>query len=424
MSQPALPPLELAAAHEDNPNVGAVNNPGIIELPHGWFQFINPSGYVYYFHSQARLHTRLDPRAPGASERLLLNANQLIQELPPEAAAVHIQISILSIREDVVYYYMIDHGARRIFWTHEAAGADLGINHPHDQEYLRTLPSPFVSVLTETLTLVDEASRLLPHYWAHVEQYPEGTPDDVPAEEGLVGTLLLSRIPGYHHLTPFLPERCEELIVALDTVRAINGGGYRKAYVGRLWRMITTHQHWIRYGPLARGTRARLRGPVDLVGRRQLVEFGVLDWLGQFAPRFIHDLSISEVCLFVYSTLLVGVIQQSSGGRLFQGRLFSMGFAASLIALPLGILYPGIQGFVEAIGFEAGQRNQLKGLLILGLLSFDLGVYLALLNLLPSTLASSESLPSMTSLLSVLLALTLPLVFGVLRFIDQRVPGD
>lgn len=403
MSRASLPLFELAAAHEPNPNTAvSVHNPGVHELPPEWFEFTHPSGYLYYYHAQARLHTRLDPRLPGLSELLLLKANQLFQELPPGAAAVHIQIAILSIQDDVAVYYMIHHSAHRIFWTHEPAWADLGIDHHQDQEQLQF--------------------RLTPYYWAHVEHYPEGTPDDVAAERRLKGILLLGLIPGFHHLTPWLPEQCQEFITALDAVLPINGGGYRKRSVGCLWRIITSHQYWIRYGPGARRRRARLHGPVDFVGRRQFVELGALDWFGQIAPRFINNLSISEVFLFVYSVLLVGVNQ--SGNKLFQGRLVLIGFSTWLIGLPLGILNPDIQDFIETFGFEAGRRNQLKGLLILSFLSFDLGVYLALLNLICSSLASPQALPDIPTLLSVLPVLTLPLVFGVLCFIDQRVPGD
>lgn len=236
MSRAALPPLEPAAAHEyvrplpsarvlllivsfhqgrpqrrrpcqqSRDSVRHINcvwqrgastdSSALSELPPGWFESIHPSGYIYYCYLQARLHTRLDPRLPGVAERLLFGANQLLQALPPGAAAVQIEIAILAIQDDVVFYYMIDHAAHRILWAHEPAWADLGINEPHNHEHLRTLPSPFAIVLTETSTLVDQESRLAPYYWAHVEQYPDGAPDDVAAERRLKGILLSGLIPG------------------------------------------------------------------------------------------------------------------------------------------------------------------------------------------------------------------------------------
>lgn len=72
---------------------------------------------------------------------MLYHAAELSQMHPNWATAAHTWIFVLSMQDDAVHYYMVDHRARAIFWVHDMP---FQLAQPHDQDWLRLYPPMFV----------------------------------------------------------------------------------------------------------------------------------------------------------------------------------------------------------------------------------------------------------------------------------------
>ncbi|KAG9009431.1 hypothetical protein FRB90_008344 [Tulasnella sp. 427] len=382
MLKPSLPPLNIALVPL---NVHQYQVADQNQDLHGWVTYIHPSGGSYYYHPYMRVVTPVDLQSPQVSNVVLQCAQNLWQRLEDWETALHSEICILSVQDGTVRYYMVDHGARCLFWVHETMLEEL------------QLPPP------ETLRKGYLASLLLPYYWAHVEHHPEAgasAPEMRANERELISTLLLGQLPG-RRLTPFGNETAMQMIRALNSIPRNAVGGFRMASVGRLWKQICEFRHDVNYNERANIVHRQRPVAADVVQRRRFELFNWFFWLQNFIPHLLAGWNLSDVGLGLYTCLLVWSSEHLNRDVPFRSKLLQAGLHIMALALAVTFYVPEIPAGVNAWAVAAGLQRRWNLRLLVGLMGFNIGLYLHLLRRFITVLGSPERFPSASILVEV-----------------------
>ncbi|KIO22661.1 hypothetical protein M407DRAFT_27845 [Tulasnella calospora MUT 4182] len=219
----------------------------------GWDEYVHPEGDTYWYQPERGLLTSLDPRDPRINNCLSKAFDDILAQLPSRfdmEIFLDLDFSEPSQPASVtVFYYMVDHRNRQIFWASDVDFNAIGILPCQSKGHLKSL--------------------LTPEYWVHVDYFPVHVNFDKNLSEAEAELMAImghgavddKTAPG--STCPWGAAECIQYLGVLRDFRTFDDKTpYRVATIARLWSAVGRARHINSYG-LPNARLDRLQGFVD-----------------------------------------------------------------------------------------------------------------------------------------------------------------